>query len=331
MSILYGTFVMRNDSFIPGALVLAYALKKQGIDDSVVCFITDEVSDTAASFLREVYDEVILIPSVKIDHPNQKGRQDRSYLFTRLEVLKQMKYNGQTVEKIILLDSDILPLRNYRLLKEVKAHAAIINESKDTTAEIEDHQYIVSDKILETGQWRWHEIYHDVPHGHPVPTELTTRVLEDPLNLGMNTSIWILKPDQALYKSMMSDLKQDSTLETIQSFNWPEMQYLTYRLSGSWHNIDIKYASFNGYPRIDLVNGIHYAGVKPWAISHRSFKHYSRFPDFRLWQAIFIKMMKEWTILNNYPKLGRLKEQFQMQFKTAPVTPSERHHTPDWV
>lgn len=331
MSYLYSTFVMRNDSFIPGALVFGYSLKKQGITDPVICFVTNEVSPSAQGHLRSVFDEVIMIDSVEIPHPNQKGRQDRSFLFTRLEILKYTHFQGQKIEKIIVCDSDILPLANYQDLKEVPSHAAILNESKDTTAVIENHQYVISPAVLETGTWRWHEIYKDIPHGTKVPKSITDRVLTDESNLGMNTSIWVFKPSNDSYKTLMNDLAKEATQEKVQTYNWPEMQYLTGSLSGQWHNIDIKYASFNGYPRIDLVYGIHFAGVKPWAIQHRSFEHYSKFPDFRLWQAVFLKMMRDVKGLSHYPKLLRIKEVIYDQFKDEPVTPIERHHAPYWV
>ena len=322
---------MRNDSFIPGALVLGYALKKQEIKDPIVCFITDDVSIMAQTYLKSIFDDVIKIDTVKIEHDNKKGRQDRSDLFTRLEILKVTTYKEKKVDKIIVLDCDILPLSHYQDLKDIESYGAILNESKDTTAIIENHKYIVPESVINKGKWLWHEIYHDIHHGAKVPKDITERVYEDAQNLGMNTSVWVLKPDLDVYHQLMRDLAEEKTQAMIQTFNWPEMQYLTGALSGQWHNIDIKYASFNGYPRIDLVYGIHYAGVKPWAIQHRSFSHYSKFPDFRLWQKGFLKMLKEVKPLKHYKKLIRMQEIFLNQFHEHPFTTEEQRHAPKWV
>ena len=331
MKTIYSTFVMRNDSFVPGALVFGYALKKQGLKDPVVCFVTQDVSIMAQTYLKAVFDDVIVIDTVKIDHQNQAGRSDRSYLFTRLEVLKYTRHQGQKIDKIILCDSDILPLKGYEDLKEVSSYAAILNESKDTTAIIEDHQYIIPDAVIRKGTWRWHEIYHDIPHGSKVPKDITHRVYEDKDNLGMNTSVFVFQPSEDVYEAIKKDFLEESTRAQIQGFNWPEMQYLTGYFSGQWHNIDIKYASFNGYPRIDLIKGIHFAGVKPWAFQHRSFNHYSKFPDFRLWQIIFLKMVKEIKPLKHYKKLERLQMTFKAAFELNPFSPEEKHHAPRWV
>ena len=331
MNVLYSTFVMRNDSFIPGALVLGYALKKQGIKDPIVCFVTRDVSIMAQTYLKAVFDDVIQIDTVKIEHENKKGRQDRSDLFTRLEIMKVTTYHGKKIDKIIVLDSDILPLSEYLNLKEIESYGAILNESKETTAIIENHKYVVPESVINKGKWLWHEIYHDIPHGAKVPKDITQRVFENPQNLGMNTSVWVFKPNHDVYEHLIADLAEEKTQQYIQQYNWPEMQYLTGALSGQWHNIDIKYASFNGYPRIDLIHGIHFAGVKPWAIQHRSFSHYSKFPDFRLWQKVFIKMVKEVKPLKHYKKITRLHEVFIDQFLEHPFTSEEQSHAPKWV
>lgn len=331
MKVIYSTLVIRNDHFIPGALVLGYALKKQGVKAPVICFVTEDVSSSAQTYLKAVFDDVVLMDKIKINHQNQKGRADRSDLFTRLEVFNLTEYRGQKVEKIILLDSDILPLSDYQDLQAVASYGAILNESKATTALIEDHHYVVPDEVFENKQWVWHQIYHDIPHGTKVAKEITDRVFQDVRNLGMNTSVWVLTPSKAVYQELMDDLAQPQTQERIQTYDWPEMQYLTGALSGQWHNIDIKYASFNGYPRIDLVNGIHYAGVKPWAIDHRSFQHYAKFPDFRCWHIVFLKMMKTMKPLKPYKKLTRIENTLVALFEKSPFSEEERSRAPYWV
>lgn len=84
---IYATFLMRNDFFVPGALVFGYALKKQGIKE-IICFVTDEISKDARSYLAMIYDQVVVIDKLSVKHENRKGRQDRSDLFTRFEVFK---------------------------------------------------------------------------------------------------------------------------------------------------------------------------------------------------------------------------------------------------
>lgn len=327
---IYATFLMRNDFFVPGALVYGYALKKQGIEDRM-CFVTDDVSQDARHYLESVFNRVVLIDQRKLKHQNREGRQDRSDLFTRFEVLKY--YDDQTPlgTKFCLADGDILPLRQFDQLKAAVAPAAIINEKEAHATQVKNHQYVVTDAMRETGMWHWHEIYQPYLNYEKIPASITDRVKNDPTNLGMNTALWIYHTNLKDYDAIDADLNTPATQEKIQRYNWPEMQYLTVKWSGRWHTLDIRYASFSGYPSIEKVYGIHYAGIKPWAVKHRSFNHYQKFKDFRLWQYVFIKMMEDTPELHAYPKLKRLQRIFEDTFQENPYTIEELSHAPQWV
>lgn len=327
---IYATFLMRNDFFVPGALVYGYALKKQGIED-IMCFVTDELSKDARSYLEVIYDRVVVIDKLTVKHENLKGRQDRSDLFTRFEVLKYYDDITPLGSKFLLADSDVLPLRNYRELKKAPSPSAIINEKESHTTLIKDHQYVITEDILETGTWHWHAMYAPYLNGAVIPKAITDRVLDDPMNLGMNTALLVFNTNLKDYEELLADLAQASTQARIQTFNWPEMQYLTQKWSGRWHTLDIRYASFSGYPRVDKVYGIHYAGLKPWAINHRSFDHYAKFKDFRLWHYVFLKMMNETPELKTYPKLKKLMRIFEDKFKKEPYNNEELSHAPRWA
>ena len=72
-----------------------------------------------------------------------------------------------------------------------------------------------------------------------------------------------------LYNSIIDDLGNLEIQKEISKYNWPEMQYISDKLSGSWTNVDIRFSSFNGYPKIDILYGIHFAGLKPWSIKNK--------------------------------------------------------------
>ena len=110
----YVTFVMRNDSFIPGALVLTHSIKKYQTQHDLVCLITNSISSQGKSCLEQLYDKVIPVDEIYLEHPNSIGRSDRSVLFTRLQCLRLGANGGlgTDYEKIVVLDADILFLRN---------------------------------------------------------------------------------------------------------------------------------------------------------------------------------------------------------------------------
>ena len=295
----YVTFVMNNDSFIPGALVFAYALKKQATKADLVCLVTEEVSPQAITSLKQLYDKVIKVKRVYVPHTDRQTRQDRPFLFTRFQALRLGKDGdlGCHYDKIILADADVLPLCYYDTLFDIKTPSGIINEKKEYCMEYQEGKYIIPDSVYQDGTWIWHKVYESYPSGSLIPAQVTNRVLSDKQNMGVNASLYGLTPNMSLYKAIIEDSLNRDIQKIVATFPWPEMQYITYKLSGKWHNIDLKYSSFNGYPIIDVLFGIHYAGLKPWRRNHRSIKHFGLNEDYRLWYAVYKKM------IHDYPKL----------------------------
>ncbi len=305
----YVTFVMRNDAYVPGALVFAYAIRAQGASADLVCLIGDGVSTHAQETLRVLYDHVLRVEEIYIPHKHRHERQDRPFLFTRFQALRLGADGdlGCAYKDIVVADSDVLPLHRYDDLFDVEAPAGIINERKEHCVEAVNGAYVVPDSVDIDGTWIWHRVYEDIPMGAPIPRAVTDRVKDDPENMGVNAALYRLRPSMALYEAIREDIESAKTQEDIGGYAWPEMQYITAYLSGQWHNLDLRFASFNGYPRIDVLYGIHYAGLKPWRRTHRSIEHFSRYDDYRLWQATFIAMMRRYPALREARSLERLE------------------------
>ncbi len=307
------TFVMMNDKFVPGALVFAHAIKKQKIHADVICMITPEVSKNAKTALKTIYDDVITIDPIIIHHHDRQKRQDRPFLFTKLQAFRLGKDGdlNKSYEKIIIADADILPICDYESLFDIKAPAGIINEHKHHCVESNDGKYIKHSYHKDTSSWRWHYIYRSCPHGFMIPKKITDRVKDDKKNLGVNVCLCRIDPNMTEYHSILNDLNNQAVKELIATFPCPEMQYLTLKYSGSWHNIDIKYASFNGYPDINILFGTHFAGQKPWQIKNPSVKHYAKYKDYQLFFHSYIDMIHTYPKLNQYIKLNQLYTTFK--------------------
>jgi len=290
---------MRGDGYLPGALVLAYALKMQTKYDCI-CLVTGDVTPKARLALGLVYDKVIQINELRIKSSVGTGRGDRNLLMTRLEALRlgQDGGLGEQYEKIVLIDADVLPICNYDELFELPAPAGIIMEDKNTS---------YSSAAAAFHKWSWHDNYEPLcPHGTRIPKEITDRVASDPNNMGVNAGLWVLQPSKAEYDSFVAALYKPEILPLVKAFPWPEMQLATLLWSGKWTNIDIRYCSIGGYPSLDVLYGIHFAGLKPWQINSRSAVHYAKYPDFALWRQYFGALYWSVSGLQNYPMLKRL-------------------------
>lgn len=306
------TFVMRNDAYVPGALVFAYALKKQGVLADVICLVTPEVSKKARFALSSIFDDVITIEPITIYHPMRHGRQDRPFLFTRFQALRLGKDGdlGKGYEKIVVADADLLPISHYQSLLDLPAPAGIMNESKNHCVSSFLGSYTLKNHHHNSREWHWHHIYRSSPHGFKIPKAMTDRILNDPSNLGINACLYVLHPNMDDYLDIMNDLKDPDIIKQICTYPWPEMQYLTLKYSGLWHNIDLRYASFNGYPKLDILYGTHYAGLKPWKITCDSVNHFAKYDDYQLFFQTYHQMMEDYPMLTTNKKLNHIDQCF---------------------
>lgn len=292
----YCTFLIESDRYLPGILTFAYALRKQKVDAELICIVTQEISAECIKMISRLYDFVFCVKQTMVKNQNTKKRRDREKLFVRFSILDIIEKKHMPYEKIIICDSDVLPLRNFSELCHYPAPSGILNERKD---------YVIG--FNEENQWIWYDIYQNIPPKALIPKEVTDRVRNDKTNLGVNSAIYVFERNTISYHEISNDLENAGVLAMISEFAWPDMQYMTSKLSGQWHNLDIKYASFNSFPNLHCIFGTHYAGMKPWDIHNKSWLHYCEHEDYKLWICIFLNMIREYPVFEKSAKLKKLQ------------------------
>jgi len=312
----YVTFLILNDSFLPGALLQAYSLKWQDACADRVCLVTAEISAPTRDILSLLFDFVVPVEPLFASHAPTDRRQDLPWLLTRMNALRLGPDGdlGFGYEKIVLLDADILPLKHYQHLFPIEAPAGIINERKEHFVDCDDSgRRRVPSNVDVRGRWKWHEVYREIGHGMPIPASLTDRVKTDSDNMGVNTALMVLEPNIEDYAGILEDVCDASIARLLgEIFRWPDMQYLTMKWSGRWHSIDACFCGIQGYPTLKSLFGAHFAGIKPWDLRHwDSVRHYSRFEDFRYWQEEYLRMTIEVPALLECEKLSRLKSMIE--------------------
>lgn len=310
----FATFLMLNDNYLPGALVLAFGLRLQRLPAPLICLVTEGVSHQARESLGRLFDDVTEVEPIYVPHARRQERQDRPYFFTRIHALRLGPGGGlgHHFERVVVLDADVLPLRHYGRLLELEPPAGVLNERKSHLLQTDDAgRQVVPPGGLEKGRWNWHEIYAECPHGHPVPAAISDRPREDPTNMGFNGSLFVMRPDAAEFEAILRDIEgPDMRVLVGDRFDWPDMQYLTLRWSGQWRNIDVRYSSLNGYPHLDVIYGTHFAGFKPWYFHRGStMARFARHPDFQLWFSTYLRLMETYPGLARMGKLRRLRDQ----------------------
>ena len=309
-------FLMLNDNYLPGTLTAGYGLRLQRTQADLVCLVTPEISSAARRALALVYDHVLEVEKIYVPHARRQERQDRPYYFTRLNSLRLGADGdlGLHYDKIVVLDSDVLPLHSFDHLFTLEAPAGIINENKAHFVETDAQgAYVRPADLEQSGQWNWHRIYAACPHGEPIPREITDRVRHDPKNMGINGSLFVFTPSLAELDEIRADLERPEVQRLVGDlFDWPDMQYLTMRWSGAWRNIDLRFSGFNGYPGIEHLCGSHFAGFKPWYFNReKAMARYVRHADFRLFFDTYSGMAQRYPALLEMPKLKRILGQIR--------------------
>ena len=310
----YVTFVMMNDSYVPGALLMAYGLRRQWTEADIVCLVTPEITADASEALSILFDRVIEVDTVYVPHKRGHERRDRQFWFTRQNAFRLGADGdlGTTYEKIVVLDADVLPMRWYDHLFTLDAPSGVMNESKEhCIEEDETGQYIVPSNLSIDTQWRWHDIYSVCPHGQPIPAEITDRVVSDPRNnTGVSGSCYVWEPSLREFEDILDSIAKPPTFEYVNDrFDYPDMQYMTMRYSGHWKSVDLRFIGFKGYPGLKALFGTHYAGFKPWYFNQSQLlKRYAGYEDFIYFFKEFMAMV--WV---DYPDLRKIKRLARME------------------
>jgi len=328
------TFLMRNDNYLPGALLFGYCLREKRTQADLVCLVTRNISAAARYALGMIYDHIIEVDEIYIPSKRGHERQDIPYVFTRFNALRLGKDGdlNMNYDKIVVADADILPVRFYEHLFTLDVPAGVINERKSYFLEYDPTgKYVISDNIMRCGKWKWHEVYEQIcPHGCAIPGEITDRILHDPENMGINGALLVMAPSYDEYKRLIGDISRPEVRQMIgNQFKWPEMQYITMAWSGRWTNIDLRFCGLNGYPDVSALCGIHFAGAKPWNIKdRRTIERFKRLPDHIFWFDTYKRMIEEgFPKLQRIPKLARLLHlirEHDLYTNTPPHNPSPR-------
>ena len=105
--------LLYNDVYLPGALVLAQALRRLWYPHAqLAVLVGSQVSDYAISRLHQVFDHVVpteTISNSAADAPQFQllGRPELERSYTKVHVWRQTQFS-----RIVFLDADTLPLRN---------------------------------------------------------------------------------------------------------------------------------------------------------------------------------------------------------------------------
>jgi hypothetical protein len=228
----YVALLMGNTNYFYGAMVLGYSLKKVNSKYDTIIMVTPDVPKEQIIELKKYY-KIVNVNYVDIDTGIIKNYEKSRFkdVFTKFQCFKLIEY-----KKILMIDIDMLVLKNMDHLFNLEAPAACLRR-------------------------------HDLKHGQKIDERYIVK--NKKLIGGINAGLMLLTPNIDEYNFMLLDIKTNKNNDM--QFKNPEQDYLSYHYSDILTNISFIYNYQVGlldrskkYKFRDVYN-IHYSSrLKPW-------------------------------------------------------------------
>lgn len=249
------SLLMAGDSYLPGCLVVAAALRWHVQSRAaLVCLVDDSVSADARAMLSSVYDAVPVVPRLRAhasSYPDDLLADAYRDVYTKLHVFdaERLPY-----ERVTFIDADLLPLRCFDHLFTLRSPAAVI------------------ESVHPTSQYAYVRHMHGVRHGEPVPPAILEVTSADDVTGGINAGLLVVRPDRARFLDMVERIQRPMPewgphhrrlYEHQIRYGFPEQHFLQVEFQDQWTAVDPRFNCM----RTDLPHsfGVHWTiGRKPW-------------------------------------------------------------------
>lgn len=294
----YVTLVMLGDSYVPGAVNLAYSLRKLNTKADLVVLVTDDVSEDGKKIMARFYDKIVEVDYIRV--PNwrtQINKETLDYLslvFTKFYIFDLVEY-----KKVLFIDADALVLKYPDHLFTLNTPAGTLLSNKDLLIKYgEDGGYVMPDN----NRIKWYDVYCKCcSHGKVIPKKLLNNVYTNFNNSGIGAGLLLVEPKEGELDNIIKDVSYGKMRYLVgRKFRWPEQQYLTLRYAGKWHMIDIKFFGLQGYPHYSVLFGLQYAGNKPFLHTDVDVDVFINYTDFAIWYKLFNELIKQYPDFKDY-------------------------------
>lgn len=298
----YVTLVMLGDTYVAGAIMVAYSVRKAGSLADLVVLVTPDVSENGKDVLRKFFTHVIEVDFITVPNWRVQKQPHRKYLelvFTKFHLFNLTQY-----EKVLLIDADAIVLKHPDHLFTLNTPAGSLIEYKDQLISYDRNGGYVYPK---DGQLKWYKEMCDCcEHGKLIDKKITDKVFTDFKNSGVAAGLWLLKPEAGELDRILNDVKQGRSKWLVgQKYVWPEQQYLTGFYSGKWTSINPRFYGLQGYPHWSVLYGMQYAGDKPFTEHSKApITERMKYTDFVLWHQFYYEILKNNPDLQNAPSLN---------------------------
>jgi lipopolysaccharide biosynthesis glycosyltransferase len=267
----YICLVMKGDTYIPGAIVVAHSIRETNTKNDIVCMVTPDVSPSGIKQLHIVFDYVQLVDYIEATTKNLRNKkiEDRysawkSVAYTKWNLMKLIQY-----KKVMFMDADLVVVKNIDSLFELQTPAGTFSLSQ-------------AKPFRKNGLYN---PYKTVSHGHLVNKKEIDKGFKSFVCIG--TSL-VITPDEKHFDVYVKMIKSMEPFGFELCYNGPDEQSIVWFynnvLNVSWTHI---HQSYNMIPwkqkgwmpkRCNKPYVLHYVcEKKPWVLNRDSWK------DLALW------------------------------------------------
>jgi hypothetical protein len=269
-------------TYLDGALLTGLGLRKHNVKYKLICMITKDISDDIIQILKIIYDDIVIVDYIspiknlgieiiseifsKDDYINDNKYSEMAKIFTKLHIFNS---NLFPYDKILFIDNDLIPLKNFDKLFNINCPAAWLEEAIEN-----EYDYI-----------KFWNVSKDIIHGKLIDMKFTK--LDQIPGRSINAGLMLIKPDMSIYNDMIQLLQKpikewskthfkfngiiDINKKLINYYKYPEQEFLTQYFHGKWHMIDGRFCAWGDNDKFDIW-GMHMAGLK--YIIDGIWKHY---------------------------------------------------------
>ncbi len=281
----YVVLLMINDSYLDGALVCGYSIRKNCILSptiELVCMITEGVSQKAKDALVIIFDKVVVVPLLSVD-ASSWGSKKQKELYHWIEY-SPTKWNCLALtdyDKVFLLDADMIVLEDLSHVFSFSTPAGVFTSP---------YMY----PYRKPGMWN---PYLNIKKGQKIPNKVIQRVLTTPKVSERTFAVFgtsvLLKPSVTDYKKFIDLLNM--LMDFGHSASGTDEQliclfYLKYHPDKLWTQLGAEYTII---PRFKEWSDqgkttyiIHYYNDKPWNNPRE------KWPDFEIWWDLYDEMLE---------------------------------------
>lgn len=312
MKYCYTTLLFPNKNgkvtYLEGAILMALGLKRQNAKYDLVCIVTPDVDKESIDVLNIFFDKVVCVnyitpvgeDGIKVckelfkpsDYTDDNNYGAYAHVFTKLHIFDS---NLFPYEKVLFIDTDIIPLSDYDSLFELDTPAGWLELIPN---EKNNRNYC--------GSWG---VWDDIHHGELIPRKFTDCHKKPGRNI--NAGLLLVKPDHDEFANMIKQIqdptKHKGSLDIFgrhkKYYEFPEEGFLTSYFSSKWKMIDGLFASWG---LREGSKGVHMAGLKYYVLGQekkcKTWRMQNCFDD------IFSKPTNEVVLwgINKYPELKKV-------------------------